>query len=561
MGFGPISSYPISDMRAGTFFVRVQMQAVLNSYIGSALAEIQAENWKRMILAAEINALTSSSPALTTFYAASDFFITRSTDTPANTAFDGSLETQLRVDRSIQSADGYLGFNQNISELSLINSDGLYDAFAGFVSVNGQQIRFAVGQTDDSGKIIVPYAQFELTALFTAERFTVSRQHLVIQMQDPALTIVNESVQNTYGGTGGLDGNIELSGKRKPFLDGQVFNVTPTLVIPNELLYQLNDGGLTSITAVKDGGVALTNIGNFANVAALRAAETTIGAGNYATSLSDGYFALGGIPFKQVTADAVGLHTATTDIIAAVAATVAGGPSLDQASFDSLKARQSATAGYFLDSNATETCAELFTKLLTGIGGWWGITPLGSLHVDRFEPPDSFQTIALYNTTGGDILDIDRVALPDGVDPPPHRRRAIYQRNWTVMTDLFGQVISDTPQLADQLRNPYSLATTSDTDGATVLALYPDAPDPAPIESYFAFYADALVEANRIFQLYSQGRSAFSFQLKNQLFVHQIGDVVQVMSDRLGLQSGKYLRLVSVNDDCSTMQTEVVGFG
>lgn len=61
MAFGPISSYPISDQRAGTFFVRVQALALLNSQIGSVVGEIQAENWTRMVLAVEITTLPITS--------------------------------------------------------------------------------------------------------------------------------------------------------------------------------------------------------------------------------------------------------------------------------------------------------------------------------------------------------------------------------------------------------------------------------------------------------------------------------------------------------------------
>ena len=57
MGFGPISTYPISDMRVGAFFIQIQLQMELNTGLKSVLSEIQAETWKRIILAVEITAL------------------------------------------------------------------------------------------------------------------------------------------------------------------------------------------------------------------------------------------------------------------------------------------------------------------------------------------------------------------------------------------------------------------------------------------------------------------------------------------------------------------------
>jgi len=562
MGFRPISTYPISDLRADTFFLQETGTAFFLPGLLSDVSDVQAQAWRRMIIAADINVLPSPSIH---FYAATNWFISRSTDVPANTEFVGALDAALRFDRSIEGGqNGYSGFSDNVSELTLINADGIYDSFAGALSVNGQPIKVSIGQTDDSGLVVAPYAMFAQVATFVGERYRVSRQALTIEMRDNSLPVVTETTQNNvYGGSGELDGPDALAGKRKPFLDGVVFNVTPTLVIPGELLYQLNDGALTSIDSVKDGGAALTLFQDYANVAALRAAGAalSIPRGFYGTSISDGYFLLGGAPAKQITADATGTHLKTADIITAILATVAGGPSLDTASFTRVNSIQPATVGYFLDSNATETCAETLTKLMTGIGGWWGIMPVGTLIIDVFTVPSSTQVLAFYNTQGGDMLDIDRTALPQSVDPPPHRRRVIYQRNYTVMTDIVGSVIETYPALADALRGPYQLATTSDARSNAVLAKYPSAPDPDPIESYFANQGDAQTEANRIFDLYSQGFSAFRFTLKNQVFVHQIGQVVNVTDSRLGLSGGKYLRLVSLSDDCATMQTEAIGFG
>jgi len=90
---------------------------------------------------------------------------------------------------------------------------------------------------------------------------------------------------------------------------------------------------------------------------------------------------------------------------------------------------------------------------------------------------------------------------------------------------------------------------------------YPDAPDPDPVESFFQSEADAAAEALRLFTLYASGFTAYRFTLKNAIFVHAIGEVVNVTDDRLGLSTGRYVRLVELSDDSSTMSTECVGFG
>jgi len=202
----------------------------------------------------------------------------------------------------------------------------------------------------------------------------------------------------------------------------------------------------------------------------------------------------------------------------------------------------------------------MFTNLMNGIGGWYGMTPLGQLQVKRLDRPTSIAA-AFYDTDGGNIVDIDRSSLPAGVDPPPHRWRVIYGRNYTVMTDLFGEVSENDPATADYLMSPYKLASTSDAQSDSILANWPDAPDRDPVQSYFASLVDAQAEADRLFQLYSIGLNAYRFVLKNALFVHSIGDIVNVTDSRLGLSNGRYLRIVELSDDISNMTTEVIGFG
>lgn len=486
------------------------------------------------------------------------------TDMPANQPFEGTLEASFRFDRSIINQNGFGGLSESVSELSLINADAQYDDLASNVTMNGQTVSVSVGTTENDGITVSRYSQFQSVAVLTAERFLIDRTRVTIEMRDPMARLQTETVQQSlYGGTGDLDGDDQLAGKRKPFVDGHVFNITPTLVLAAELLYQVNDGAVSLIGAVRDGGISLAFFADYANVAALRSAHASIPPGYYGTSIADGYFLLGGAPQKQITASVNGLHNTTAEIIgfAAIAALGFTVADLDMAAFDTLNVDQPAIVGYFLDQESSESCADTFTKLMNGIGGWVGMTQFGKLTVGRFTAPDPAESIASYDTNAGDLLSIDGIALPDGVDPPPHRRRVSYEHNWTQMTDLFGQIVENDPALADRLRGPYLLAATSEAESNAILADYPNAPDPDPIIAYFNDQADALAEAERLSTLYTQGYSLFRFVIKNAMFVHQIGDVVTVTDSRLGLSGGRALRIVSIVDDLSNMSTELVGFG
>jgi hypothetical protein len=130
------------------------------------------------------------------------------------------------------------------------------------------------------------------------------------------------------------------------------------------------------------------------------------------------------------------------------------------------------------------------------------------------------------------------------------------------MTEIAGLISEMQPAMADALRNPHQLAATTDAEAAAVLAIWPDAQDPNPIESYFVSLDDAQEEADRLYALYSSGLyQCYRARLANAVFVHEIGQIIKVTDTRFGLSSGKYLRIVSLNDDLSNMTTDVVGFG
>jgi hypothetical protein len=497
-------------------------------------------------------------------YAATVPFISLDTDRLPNQQFLGTFSGDLRIDRSIGTGNvGYGGFASSISELSLINADGEYDDVVAGWSINGQPISVTVGEM--LGRDVVgPYDQFEVVASLMGERFQVSRRSLIIETRD--LTIpLNKTVQTgVYSGTGGLEGDADIAGKRRPFGDGIVFNAAPQLVLASELLYQFNGEAVASVLAVKDGGAGLTFYADYASAAALRADALNIPGGSYGTSIAEGYFLLGALPAKGITVDFVGLRLTTADIIRNVALNSAElqDQDINDATFEEVNILQPAEIGYYLDANSSETCAEMFSRLMEGIGGWWGMSTMGRLQIRLMLAPDADESLASYNTTGT-LIELDRIRLPDTVDPPPHRCRVAYARNWTIMSagDLAGVIAETDPALAAYLGEPYKLAVTSDADSAAILGRFPFAPDPNPIESYFANVGDAQAEADRLLLLYSSGMSAYRFVAKNALFLHQIGDVVEITDSRLGLEEGRAVRLVAISDALSTMTTEMVGFG
>lgn len=566
----------------GMSLVEVLCDTVLEAPFDHPLSTLTGDPKAELVWAVEIaSTVIGESAANETTYAASKFFITKTADTPADQPFRGSLQGSLTVQRSIVGSDGWAGFSQGISELVLDNSDGFYDAIADANSVNGQAIVCRVGLVTDPPDGVAPYAQFETIANLIGDRWRPSRSELVIETRD-LQSLLDLPVQTSiYLGNGGLEGGEGIKGQRRPKVFGRQDatlgkggNITPTLVIPAEGLFQVNDGPVSSIVAVRDGGIALTFVANYATVALLRQAALPILSGGlgliapgfWGSCNVEGYFSLGGVAFKQVTCDVVGLTLTTADIIEAVALSSAGmsAGNLDDWTFEKLNEDQPAEVSYYLDSQSNETCNEMFENLMAGIGGWHGISSLGRLQVRRFEAPIGIAS-AYYTLGSGHLIDVDRADMPRGIDPPPRRQRVTFGRNWTQQTELFGQVSETNPGFASVLAQPYGLAGTPDLLAEEILADYPHAADPPPIQSYLANEADARAEADRKQTLNTSGLKAFRVRLDDALFMHELGEEIALkdggLVPRLGLTNWRYVRFVEINDDTKTGITDAIVVG
>lgn len=521
-----------------------------------AISDIQA--WEAFLLLAGTVSLQDAGVFRVT--AATRAFITRPTDSPGNTPFLGTLHKSLRLDQSIIGSRGFGELSVGVGEIELINAEADYDDVVLNHAVDGRQVFISVGEL--IGREVQPYASFYPVADLTALSWHANAQILRIRLRDNSYQLEVPVQTSTYSGNGAYEGPQELAGQRIPRAFGAVSNITPAPVIPTELIYQVNDGPIEAVDAVYDNGVALTPTADY-GAAALR--SVSLAPGEYATALSAGVFRLGGSPEGEITCDVRGDNDGgyvdtTGGIVRRIAVTAAGyvdPDDLETVSFDLMDTLQGAPVGYYLGHGSDETAAQVIGKLMGGIGGWAEHTRLGALAVKRFDAPGIVAT-AYYRDY--DLVDLNREPLPQNLDPPPRRFRVPYARNWTQQTQLAGSVLADQARTA-YLASPYSLAATSDADAMAVLADHPNAPDPEPIDACFTMRADAQVEADRLFALYSPSRSLYRMQIKNRLFAHRLGETIHVTYPRFDLVDGRFLRIVEVIDDMDINETEIVAFG
>jgi len=203
--------------------------------------------------------------ATTMLRVATEYYATAPSDTPANAIYYGCIRSGPSLERGLFQGDRIGGRSipargsvelaigdypewTGLNLLDYIDPDKYaWDgrAFAVWVVAKGEAYSTRTllfrGVIDD-----IDYTETTLTLRLRDE------QHLL----DKALQTV------LYEGTGAAEGGEELKGKEKPLLFGQCFNVAPVPVnVSSDLLYQVHDGPIYNILAVRDRGVPLLTTG------------------------------------------------------------------------------------------------------------------------------------------------------------------------------------------------------------------------------------------------------------------------------------------------------------
>ncbi|MFT4117457.1 hypothetical protein [Bradyrhizobium sp.] len=462
-------------------------------------------------------------------------YATEPTDTPANQPFRGALQS-FSFSRSIMQGD--IGqFTTGTGNLTISNADAEYDFLPLSYAIDGRPIQIRIGRVDQ------PYAETYPLAKLTASGWNIDTDSISIDLEDYSYKLEVPIQPNTYGGTGDADGGSDLAGKRKPLVFGNALNVSPVLLVPNLLIYQVHDGSLQAVDAVYDRGVPLVADADYVTYAALVAASVV--SGRYATCRARGLFKLGSSASGTVTADVRGDNSdgyisTTADIVrwALRNRTVLSDPSdLDTGSFSAVNAAQPAPVAYFIAPDDNLTVAAFVQTLMSGIGGWGGHRLDGTFEVRIFSAPAG-APVASFSRADMGGGDIKREPLPDAYRPPRWRWRVPYARCWTTQTDLAGSVTAARKAFVAE---PYRLAEAS---SSTIQLDHPFAQDRDPVQSYFVNETDAAAEAARLIDLFKTTRAIYRMALPRRALRRDMGDVIQVTHDRFDLRFGRLMTVV-----------------
>ncbi len=387
-------------------------------------------------------------------------------------------------------------------ELVLVNGDGALDALAGDWSVPGRRVVLRRGP--HRRPLHAALTEFTQVAELLAAGAASGTSRLAMPLR-PAAAVLEVPVCASYAGTGGLEGPTTLAGQAKPRLYGLKRNVAPVLVDAGLLLFQLHDGPMQQVLAVRDKGVALSSSGDLASYAAL--ASATVASGSYKTCLAAGLLRVGATP-SSLTVDAQGDNDASTGgyntgSAASIAQKLLRGPGGITAANGSLFAWPVGEFGLWLQGGSV---AQAIEALATGVFGWWGTDTAGVYQGGQLAAPEDLPT----------ALTIEPWMLagpPEEIGPlraPWWRTRVGYQAlGRTQEGDQLAGAVSAAER--DYWGRGWRSAIATNTG---ISASYPLAEDGPELISGFDLLADAQSLADRLLVLFSKPRRMFLAKLR-----------------------------------------------
>jgi hypothetical protein len=475
-------------------------------------------------------------------------------DTLANVHFHGRATQPLALQWALPLSPEDEAQAAVAAEVSIENRDGGDDRTAEF-GVDGRVVVVKRGaRTDAYADFATVFSGYGVTWQLSGDQL-----HLALRERGHALAV---PLTARYGGTGGADGTAEIEGRPIPALYGICRNVTPVLVVPASLIFQVHFGRIFAVSAVYDRGVALVFDADYANYAALAAA--TIAGGKYGTCLAEGTFRLGSSPSFPVTADVQGDATvAVADgggyvgspvLIAKRILLDRGGLALAELDVDAMDATFAVSAGasgmYFTDSVTVE---EAISAVCRGAFLRWGQNRDGTIGIWRIAPPSN---PAFIIGIAHMLEDPSVLPLPESVDPCLWRVTAGYQRNWTPMTDadIAGSVGAAQRQF---LRQQWRRVIEADTDrlARNLLARQIELPTMYDQENV------ASTLALNLLTLFDQGRRLIEITIPAGAHSLGLRDVEQLVHPRFGLAGGVAMRVISLREDCGARTVSAVLFG
>lgn len=472
-----------------------------------------------------------------TLYYSTQGFISEPSDSPANTEFPGRIVRAINFTRSMWQG-GQVGGRSipGFGELVLANSDGELDDLTDYVWAS-KRVRIYMGGENFT------FADYGLIFDGTSDGVEARTDQIAVRLRDYQYKLSDGVLRHRFAGTGGAEGNSAITGRLKPRAYGRAANVTPAVLDAAAGYYMAAEGLIEDVDVVYVDGVAKTKTAG------------APGAGQYRVTVGSGLIEMGDTtPIQgQVTCDVKGRRDGsaylqsvaeiTYDVLTEAAEIEPS--SIDLAALSALDAKNNSLVGIFIGED--RPVIEVLDDLFGTIGGFFGFTRAGIFTCGRFEAPTGTAAAAF---TSDDLLELSREPQPH----PIYEVEVKWGANWTVQVSFASGV---TGGLVDFVARDFRSAVRS---ASAVRDVYPHA-DRLEVKALFWDSTPAGDEAARLLALYREPRMVLRARVKVQPFVLDLNDVVTITHSRFGLDAGRDFRIISLTEDSSVNEVDMILWG
>lgn len=459
----------------------------------------------------------------TTLYLSTHAYVTGASDTPANTAYSSVVNASPRFTERL-SLTGQGGLSGGDVEID--NPNGERDTWLNYVWTN-RPIKAWVGDPR------WPRSDFRLVCDGVAA-------NLDSKASDKLNILLRDNLQrlNTPVSEEKLGGTTPNKDMVRPLLFGECSNVTPLLIDPVNLVYQIHNGPVESIFEVRDNGQPIT---------------VTVNA-------AAGTFSLTGSPVGAITVSAQGdkpsgvySNTISKLIQRIVTGYGKAGDAFTTADLDTANLAAFDTAcpqpvGVYLQNR--ENVLTTINALASSVGAQAVMSRTGKLRLFQIALPASGTPTLI--TEAHVYAPNGRSSLAISSRPPVVAAVKLgYCQNWTVQSGLLTSIPA---QHKDLFALDWLTATASDS---SVKATYRLNSDPVQFNTCLLRNSDAQAEASRQLNLWKVPRTVFKFTGTAPLLLLELGGAVTLRHHRFNLAAGVSGMVVSLTPDWLTRRVEV----
>lgn len=486
----------------------------------------------------EITLTTDSGGGTTTFYFGTSGYVTKPTDTPANTYIAPRIKSVGSFRRELFSGSRVTGaVRPSFGEIVLMNGDGGLDAWMGY-AISGSKVTVRIGAEDAAypagyTTVYIAYAQ-HLIADFSDIR---------LRLRDRLLLLDQPLVTSQFLGTGGLEGSSAMAGKLKQWVSSDPCFFPPILVDATLQLYfvqSTGSGGLGSSFKIFEGAIEITRGADYPDAATCISTSPTAGQCRFWFGTGGNgpvYVRLGSVPTLDLRVKGFGYHSSgsawTFNLLVAQAGISGGSGS-------------GAVVAQLIDDNSTylnvmeDACKVYF--------GYFGMTRLdtfvsGFLAVPAVTAVYSFNQHNAKGWSRSPVQDMDApvwsVNANVGKTYPSNLAAGASTTNKEIMSRAPWWCSIAKTDSAVKLANPGAVAAVVEANGR-----------------HFQNSVDQDNFLNGYFDRFGVRRDFYTctVELTPSTIALELHDTVEIKLPRFGLDAGKKMRIITQQIDCDNRQ-------